>query len=176
MGVRDFYLIVIVIVALVIDYIRRKKIKEMFICDSQFGILCFKRNRYNESCNDLVCYDKRIRFGNYNPTIQIKNYKKDNHKLYVKALNYVYEIQNEIIESLCKEIRSYSNSWNLRDKDSNLITYEYIKENFNVDTIIISIEAGEIIAAIKAWCDGVIEDQDIAMCIIAQKRNSKIFY
>ena len=35
MGVRDFYLIVIVIVALVIDYIRRKKIKEMFICDSQ---------------------------------------------------------------------------------------------------------------------------------------------
>ena len=61
----------------------------------------------------------------------------------MKALNYVYEIQNEIIESLCKEIRSYSNSWNLRDKDSNLITYEYIKENFNVDTIIISIEAGK---------------------------------
>ena len=48
MGVRDFYLIVIVIVALVIDYIRRKKIKKCLFVIPNLVYYALKRNRYNK--------------------------------------------------------------------------------------------------------------------------------
>lgn len=81
------------------------------------------------------------------------------------ALNYIHEIQNEIVENMCKEALDYCQRWFKLDEDGNPVRYEYIRKSFDVDTIILKIENSVVMAIIRGFCDGLIDDQDIVVYI-----------
>jgi len=165
MGVKILISLIAMILIYMIDYIKRKEMKEVVIRYSKFGRLQFKKNLFSDNENDLISYNQKIRFGKSNPTIQLKDYQKEKLYVYLHALNYIHEIQNEIVENMCKEALDYCQRWFKLDEDGNPVRYEYIWKSFDVDTIILKIENSVVMAIIRGFCDGLIDDQDIVVYI-----------
>lgn len=76
MGVKILISLIAMILIYMIDYIKRKEMKEVVIRYSKFGRLQFKKNLFSDNENDLISYNQKIRFGKSNPTIQLKDYQK----------------------------------------------------------------------------------------------------
>lgn len=127
------------------------KVQEDVIIESaRFGKLKFVKSQYDNS-NDLRCDNVNVPFGDYNPSIEIRNYKEENRGLYFEGLEYVYDIYDEILDNFYKEAVTYCSEWGESDEDGNPITYDYIKDNFEVTNIFVDMYNEDVIVTIWGW-------------------------
>ncbi len=151
-------------------FVKKKVFEEVVIEDLRFGTLkCMKEKNNNDS--DLKCDTLNLYFGKYNPEIEIKNYKEENRELYFSGLAYVYDIQNEIISNLYKEATDCCTNWEECDENGNPITYEYVRDNFYIGSMIIEINDGDVMVIIRGWPgDGLLGEHDIGAYINCTKK------
>jgi len=110
------------------------KIEELVFEDSKLGTIRFFRY---DDCDELISEGLNIKFGKFNPSIEISIYKEEYNYLYLEALRYIYENQDEILDNYYKEAVEVCNDWGVYDEDGNsiTITYEYASEDFKISEI-----------------------------------------
>lgn len=142
-------------------FVKKKVLEEVVIEDLRFGTLKCVKDR-NDLDVDLKCDALNFRFGKYNPKIEIRNYQDENQEQYFTGLAYVYDIQNEIISNLYQKATDYCAEWEECDEDGNPITYEYIKDNFDISDMIISMVNRDVFITIMGWSgDGLLGEHNI---------------
>lgn len=173
-----------------IGYLRDKKYKKNNITEYKIEDQKLGEVKAVEDTKKNILTFEGILFGRYNPNIEIKNYDKDNKKLYFDTLGYIKENQKEIE----KELKSfYLSNYDKKEKDiedsfkiefittktyMDLVKYsDDIEENgFDVEGIkelknlINNSKPDDIFLEITAECD-CISSEDFAMAYINCRTN-----
>ena len=104
---------------------REQNVSEVLIQDKFFGeVAC----EYDKEMNQLTFTNLSIPFGKYNPRIYIEDYEEDKREFYFRKLEYVYQLQQEIIEKMIAGfLETYTNCEEL--------TRERLEETFSIETI-----------------------------------------
>ena len=177
-----------------IGYLRDKKYKksnitEYKIEDKKLGeVKAVQDNKKNILSFEGILFDK------YNPNIEIKNYDKDNKKLYFDALGYIKENQKEIEKELKRfYLSNYLSNYDKKEKDiedsfkiefittktyMDLVTYrDEVEENGydvegieNLRNLINNSKSEDIFLEIVAECD-CISSEDFANAYINCRTN-----
>lgn len=81
-----------------------------------------------------------LKLGKYSPNFHFGFYDPKLKKQYVNNLKVILEKGNELIDYVYKETLDLCNEWGETDDLGNQITYDYIKEKFNISSVDIGSE------------------------------------